>query len=496
MSEIQKKPPYGLLAILMTGAFVALLSNTLLNVALPSIAQEFDISLPMVQWLVTGYMLVNGIVIPTTAFLIKKYTARHLFLVSMGLFTLGTLISGFAPAFSVLLAGRLVQGAGAAIIMPLLMTILYTSFPPEKRGTAMGIFGVVMIFAPAIGPTLSGWVIQHYDWSVLFFMTLPLMILVWILGFIKLRDQKEKMNDKIDPISVILAAFSFGGILFGFSSAGDAGWSAPSVYLTITVGVLSLVLLILRQLKAEDPMLDFKVYKYPMFALASAISVALSISMFSAMILMPVYLQNIRGVTPMDSGLLMLPGALIMGIMMPITGRIFDKYGPKFLGYVGLVIVVTTTFLLGQLTGVTGYIELMIIYSVRMLGISMVMMPVMTNGLNQLPDSLIPHGTAINNTFQQVSGAIGASLLVSIMSNRTAVHIENGMADAMAKLTATPTGEALAEIQQTIIMEATISGINDSFLVATGIAAVALFLFIFVKRTTYPKSSEEKVKQS
>ena len=492
MFEKQIKPSYSLLAILMTGAFVALLSNTLLNVALPSIMNEFDVSAATVQWLSTGYMLVNGILIPTTAFLINKYTARRLFLIAMGLFTIGTLISGFAPNFAMILAGRMVQASGAALIMPLLMNVLYTSFPPEKRGSAMGMFGIVMIFAPAIGPTLSGWVIQHYDWSVLFFMMVPLMVIVWILGFFKLHDKKEASHAKIDALSVALSALSFGGILYGFSAAGNHGWSAPSVYLTIIVGVLSLIWLILRQFKLDEPMLDFRVYKYPMFALSSAISITLNMAMFSAMLLMPIYLQKIRGISPMDSGLMMLPGALIMGIMMPITGKIFDKYGPKILAYVGLTIVVITTFLFGQLTDSTEYMHLVVIYSVRMFGISMVMMPIMTNGLNQIPPALIPHGTAMNSTIQQVSGAIGASLLVTIMSNRTTVHAENMLAAAMAKLTTTPTGEALVELQQHITMEATISGINDSFLVSTGIAVVAFILSIFIKRTTFPKPPETK----
>ncbi|MFJ7974157.1 DHA2 family efflux MFS transporter permease subunit [Peribacillus sp. NPDC096379] len=492
MSEKQMKPSYGILAILMTGAFVALLSNTLLNVALPSIMKEFDVSASTVQWLSTGYMLVNGILIPTTAFLIKKYTARRLFLIAMALFTIGTLISGFAPSFSVLLVGRMTQASGAALIMPLLMNVLYTSFPPEKRGSAMGMFGIVMIFAPAIGPTLSGWVIQHYNWSVLFFMMVPLMVIVWFLGFFKLRDQKEKSNDTIDALSVVLSALGFGGILYGFSSAGNTGWDAPSVYLTIIVGVLALIGLVVRQFKLDVPMLDFRVYKHPMFALSSIISVTLNMAMFSAMLLMPIYLQNIRGISAMDSGLLMLPGALIMGIMMPITGKIFDKFGPKLLAFVGLAIIIVTTYLFSQLTDSTGYTHLVVLYSVRMFGISMVMMPIMTNGLNQLPPVLIPHGTAMNSTIQQVSGAIGASLLVTIMSNRTSIHVEDMMAAAMSKLTTMPTGEALVELQQHIAMEATISGINDSFLVSTGIAVVAFILSIFLKRTTSPKPVKDK----
>ncbi|MFK4416628.1 EmrB/QacA subfamily drug resistance transporter [Bacillus sp. RC251] len=490
MKEKQTKASFSLLAILMIGAFVALLSNTLLNIALPSIMKDFDVSASTVQWLSTGYMLVNGILIPTTAFLIKKYTARRLFLTSMGLFTIGTLIGGFAPSFSVLLSARMIQASGAALIMPLLMNVLYTTFPPEKRGSAMGIFGLVMIFAPAIGPTLSGWVIQHYDWPVLFLMMAPIMALVWILGYFKLHDHKEKSNDKIDGLSVVLSALAFGGILYGFSSAGNSGWSAPNVYLTIIIGLASLVGLIVRQFNLEEPMLDFRVYKYPMFALSSIISVALNMAMFSAMLLLPIYLQNIRGISAMDSGLLMLPGALIMGIMMPITGKVFDKYGPKLLAFIGLAIVIVTTFLFSQLTGSTEYTHLVVLYATRMLGISMVMMPIMTNGLNQLPPEFTPHGTAMNSTIQQVSGAIGGSLLVTIMSNRTAIHVEEMMSNAINKLTNAPTGEALAKIQQHISMEATISGINDAFLVSAVIAGVAFILSFFLKRTTVPISNQ------
>lgn len=493
MTDKKTKPSYAILAILMTGAFVALLSNTLLNVALPSIMKEFNVTPSTVQWLVTGYMLVNGVLIPTTAFLIKKFTARRLFLIAMGLFTVGTLIGGFATVFPVLLGARMIQASGAAIIMPLLMNVLYTTFPPEKRGAAMGMFGIVMVFAPAIGPTLSGFIIEHYNWTVLFFMMAPVMGLVWVLGYFKLRDTKETSTDKIDSLSVILSALGFGGLLYGFSAAGTHSWSDPIVYASILIGVLALISLILRQFKMSDPMLDFRVYKFPMFALSSAISVTLSMAMFSAMLLMPMYLQNIRGISAMDSGLLMLPGALLMGIMMPVAGRIFDKFGPKILAYVGLTIVIVTTYLFSDLTDATSYMHLVIVYSIRMLGIGMVMMPIMTNGLNQLPPKFIRHGTAMNSTLQQVSGAIGASLLITIMSNRTATHIQEMTTEATSKLTSIPTGETLAKLQQHIGMEAMISGINDAFLVATGVAVVSLILSFFIKRTTYPKKVEEQV---
>lgn len=223
----------------MVGAFIAILNSTLLNIALPSIQIDLGIETSTVQWLTTGYMLVNGIMIPTTAFLIRKYSVRHLFLTAMLLFSIGTIVAGVAHVFPLLLGARMVQAAGSAIMMPLLMNVLLTSFPVEKRGSAMGLFGLVMMFAPAIGPTLSGWIIEHYDWRMLFHFITPLALLVLIFGFFKLKDHKEKVDISIDKISVILSSLGFGGLLYGFSSAGGKGWDSLEVYGTLIVGAIS-----------------------------------------------------------------------------------------------------------------------------------------------------------------------------------------------------------------------------------------------------------------
>ena len=254
------------------------------------------------------------------------------------------------------------------------------------------------------------------------------------------------------------------------------------MYSTIIIGVIALTIFIIQQLKMKQPMLDFRVYKYPMFALSSAISVTLNMAMFSAMMLMPIYLQNIRGISPLDSGLLMLPGALAMAVMSPITGKIFDKYGAKVLSVIGLAIVIVTTYYFSQLTDTTAYMTLVTLYTVRMFGIAMVMMPVMTSGLNAIPAKYTPHGTAMNSTISQVSGAIGGALLVTIMSTRTATHAKEMVGAAVSKLTAPPSDSALAEIQQQILSKATIEGINDAFLVSAGVAGVALILAFFLKR--------------
>jgi EmrB/QacA subfamily drug resistance transporter len=487
------RPQYGILAVLMVGAFIAFLNNTLLNIALPSIMMELEVEASTVQWLTTGFMLVNGVLIPTTAFLIEKYSVRRLFLVAMSLFTIGTVLAGVAHVFPVLLAGRMIQASGTAIMMPLLMNVMLVSFPVEKRGAAMGMFGLIMMAAPAIGPTLSGWIVENYDWRMLFHFVTPIAVIVLLLGFFLLKDKKEKVDIRLDLLSVILSSVGFGSLLYGFSSAGTKGWDSPWVYGMIILGVVSLVTFITRQSKLERPMLNFKVFKYPMFALSSSITMVVNMALFSGMLMIPIYVQTIRGISPLDAGLLMLPGALVMAFMSPITGKLFDKFGGRVLATSGLLLTVVTTYLFSKLTQDTSYTNLVVLNAVRMFGMSMVMMPVSTNGLNQLPRTYYPHGTAMNNTLNQVSGAIGTALLITVMSNRTVTHTKELMQDAMKNVTGQPSEAAMAQMQQQVAMEGMLHGINDAFLVASGIAAVALVLAFFIKRATPAENPIEEL---
>jgi len=470
--ETLNKPPYGMIAILFVGAFVSFVNETFLNVALPSIMKDFEISPSSAQWLSTGYMLINGILIPASAFLLQKFTNRQLYLTAMSLFTAGTVLASLSPTFGVLLVARMFQAAGSAIMAPLLMNVMLVAFPVERRGTAMGFFGLVMITAPAIGPTLSGWIVEHYSWRTLFDIVIPIAALTLILAIFKLKNILPQKQISLDILSLILSSIGFGGILYGFSSAGEKGWDSVHVYGTIIVGTISLVLFIMRQLKMEEPLLQFRIYKYPMFALSSAISIILSMTMFSAMLLMPIYIQTIRGISPFDSGLLMLPGAIIMGIMSPITGRLFDKFGARALAIIGLSITIFTTYEFSHLTMDTSYSFLMLMYSLRMLGMSMVMMPVMANGINQLPQTMNPHATAMNNTLQQVSGAAGSALLVTLMQNKAESEAE--------RLAQSAAGDPAKMAD--IMNEAMLNGINFSFKISVLIALIALVLTFFIKR--------------
>ena len=497
-----------ILTALMLGAFVAILNQTLLNVAIPHIMNDLGVSANTVQWLSTGYMLVNGILIPVTAYLIEKFGTRKLFIAAILLFTLGSLVCSVSINFTMLMIGRVIQASGAGIIMPLLMTVFFALFPPEKRGKAMGLMGVVMIFAPAIGPTLSGWLIGHYSWRLLFDIVIPIGVLDLIFSFMWMKDVTKTTNPKFDFPGLLFSTLGFGFLLYGFSEAGSDGWDSATVVVSLTVGAIFILAFIWRELTTDKPMLDLRVFKYDIFALTTIISMIVNMAMFGAMILLPIYLQNIRGFTALESGLLMLPGAIIMGIMSPISGALFDKIGARWLGVIGLTITVITTWQFTKLSMTTSYTHLLLLYVFRMFGMSFIMMTIMTEGLNQLPRHLGAHGTAASNTARQIAGSIGTAFLVTVMTSRSGVHYGeyistmtsanpfiagqfSQLSQGLAALTHMPAaaGKQLTTyvLYGQVMKQTTIDGINDAFIVATIIAFIALVLVFFVKRAQIQK---------
>lgn len=506
-TEKEDIPVGKILTVLMLGAFIAILNQTLLNVAIPHIMNDLNVSATTVQWISTGYMLVNGVCIPITAYLIEKFGTRTLFIAAMFLFTIGAVICSVSTSFGMLMVGRVVQASGAGIIMPLMMTVFLTVFPIEKRGQAMGTMGIAMLFAPAIGPTLSGYIVENYSWRLLFDIIIPFGVIDLIIAFVWMKDVIKKSSPKFDFPGFIFSTVGFGFLLYGFSEAGSEGWTSTIVTSTISIGIVSLIAFTWRELTTDKPMLDLRVFKYDVFALTTVISMIINMAMFAAMILLPIYLQNIRGFTPFESGLLLLPGAIIMGIMSPISGALFDRIGARPLAIVGLTITVITTWGFSKLSVDTTYGHILFLYVSRMFGMSFLMMTVMTAGMNQLPRHLNSHGTATSNTMRQVAGSLGTAFLVTVFSNRQEYHAADygsvvtsanpyiteklsALGHGLAQMAGLPAGAAnslgIQVIYGNAAKQAAIDGINDSFIVATGIALVALILSFFIKRVMPP----------
>jgi len=469
--------------IMILGAFLTTLNQTVMSVAIPELMVDFTIAASTAQWLTTGYMLVNGILIPITAYLMLRFTTRQLFQASMIIFLAGTIVSAFAASFPLLLTGRMIQAAGAGIIMPLLMNVILVLFPPEKRGSAMGMMGLAIIFAPAIGPTLTGYILQNYKWQTMFYGMIPLALIVIICGHIYLKNVSEPVRTRIDVLSVILSTIAFGTLLYGFSAAGSQGWESAQVLLSIAVGIVTLGLFVWRQLISQSPLLDLRAFKYNMFTLTTTINIMITMVMYADMMLLPLYLQNARGYSALESGLLMLPGALAMGLLMPVAGRLYDRFGAKWLAITGMIITIAATSGFVQLSDSTSYTYLILMSTIRRMGMALLLMPIQTAGLNQLPSRLHAHGTAISNTVKQVAGAVGTSLLVTVMTDQTKSHL----ADMMAA------GGTTGAAQKDMIVEASILGINDAYVVIIGIGVIGLILSFFIKRTSRTQEEAPEV---
>ncbi len=460
-----------IVAILLGGSFLAILNQTLLITATPHIMTEFNLTENSGQWVTTIFMLVNGVMIPITAFLMETFTARRLFVVSMSTFIVGTIVCAFSINFPILMVGRIIQAAGAGIIMPLMMTIFMLIFAVERRGFAMGMTGLVISFAPALGPSLSGWLIEFLPWRSLFYIILPLAIIDLIIGYFFMKNIITRTFPKVDYVSIVLSMFGFGGLLYGFSSVGNYGWSNKGVIISLIVGTITLTLFILRQFKLKQPVLEFRVFTYKIYTFTTVIGMIAFTMLIASETILPIYMQLMAGFTALESGIMIFPGALIMGILSPFIGRIFDAIGARWLLIIGLSIMSVTTFFFTNLTESTSLTYLTIVFAIRMVGISMVMMPSTTAGLNVLPTRLIPHGTAMTNTMRQVAASIGTATLVTIMS-----------------LTATDPSEKGAQ--------ALIDGVNIAFYVATAITIVGLILSLYVKDKKHKSSQGPPMKKA
>ncbi|MBZ5343663.1 DHA2 family efflux MFS transporter permease subunit [Staphylococcus aureus] len=497
-----------ILAALLFGMFIAILNQTLLNVALPKINTEFNISASTGQWLMTGFMLVNGILIPITAYLFNKYSYRKLFLVALVLFTIGSLICAISMNFPIMMVGRVLQAIGAGVLMPLGSIVIITIYPPEKRGAAMGTMGIAMILAPAIGPTLSGYIVQNYHWNVMFYGMFIIGIIAILVGFVWFKLYQYTTNPKADIPGIIFSTIGFGALLYGFSEVGNKGWGSVEIETMFAIGIIFIILFVIRELRVKSPMLNLEVLKFPTFTLTTIINMVVMLSLYGGMILLPIYLQNLRGFSALDSGLLLLPGSLIMGLLGPFAGKLLDTIGLKPLAIFGIAVMTYATWELTKLNMDTPYMTIMGIYVLRSFGMAFIMMPMVTAAINALPGRLASHGNAFLNTMRQLAGSIGTAILVTVMTTQTTQHLSAFgeeldktnpvVQDHMRELASQYGGQegAMKVLLQFVNKLATVEGINDAFIVATIFSIIALILCLFLQSNKKAKATAQKLEAS
>lgn len=457
---------------MLMGGFFGLLNETLLATALPSIMRDFHIEYTQVQWLTTAFLLANGVVIPLSAMVIQRFSTRQVFMTAIIVFFIGTVIAGFSPNFNVLLFARVIQALGSGMMMPLMMTTILDVFEPHERGKYMGVFGLVIGLAPAIGPTLSGYLVEYYNWRSLFHVVSPIAAITFVLSLFFIKNVGTTRKVPIDILSIILSVFGFGGLLYGTSSISRDGWGDPVVLTTLIGGLVLVVLFIIRQTRLTTPLLDFRVFKEGQFAVGLVIMALVMIAMIGSETILPIFVQNIMGQPALDSGLILLPGAIVMGIMSILSGILYQKFGAKILALIGLSIVVITTLYFVFMNKDTSAVMLSVVYAIRMIGIALGLMPLMTHIMNQMPMKMNAHASSMTNTVQQIAGSIGTAALFTIMSHY-AKAFEPKMSDYQ--------GMNQKAIAQAIQHDALLNGYHAAFWFTVIIAVISLISVFLLK---------------
>lgn len=459
----------------MIAAFIGTFNETALNVALSTLMEVFRVNEATIQWLTTGYLLTQGILVPLSGLLIQRFSTRKLFITAVSFSIVGACIGGLAGNFEILLIARIFQAIGTALLLPLMFNTVLIIFPTEKRGAAMGLVTLVFTAAPAVGPTISGLLIAKLSWHWIFWLSFIFQLFALIFGANYMQNVSKITKPRIDLLSLILSTVGFGSLVFSLSKSGESGWDSLIVIIPLLIGIVALVLFVMRQLIMKKPLIDVRAFKHPMFIVATLLIFISKMIILSSMLLLPMYLIRVIGMSTLSAGLVLLPGGLVFALLSPVVGRLFDKLGPKLLVIPGLILSVIVLWFFTQITTSSPIALVVTLHCFLMIGIVMVWMPAQTNGLNQLPPQKYPDGTAIMNTMLQIAGASGMAISVSVMTA--------GVTNFMEKMKVTSNVHS-----QSLALTA---GIQDAFMFVFSVALVGLIIGLFIRQVKVKKIKEK-----
>lgn len=502
------------LAAIVLGVFMVILDNTVVNVALPTLERVFKTDLHVIQWVVTGYMLAQAAVVPLSGWLSDRFGAKRLYLISLTLFSIGSLLCAIAPSSGALIGFRVLQGLGGGMLMPIGMSFIYRLSPPDRRGAVMSVFGIPILLAPALGPTMSGWLVQYADWRYIFLINVPVGIIAVLLGMRALPAlAAQRAVGALDTLGMLLAPLGFASVSYAISESTTAGWTGTATLVSLAIGIAALIAFAIRELTTEAPLLELRVFRGFDFSLAIVIQWVGQAALFGALFLIPLFLQQVRGYGAFDTGLYTIPQALGAMVFMPIGGRLFDRIGAHVPVFLGLVVITVSTWMLAQVTATTTGESLRWVLAMRGAGMGLMMMSLNTHLLNSAPRNLVSRVTSLTGALQNVVGSLAIATLATILQSQAATHvtaaraaisayqraaIARAMAAARHAAGAVPTAGAtgahpghavpptvVAAIQRyasTAIHNAMATAFDNTFMAAAVVAGVGVVLSLALRR--------------
>jgi len=496
-----EKINWSILVVIVIGTFMAILDGSIVNVALPKMMVIFNASTEDIQWILTAYMLTLGVIMPISGFLGDTFGYKRIYMLALALFVIGSVLCGMSVGINTMVAARIIQALGGGVMQPLGMAMLYMSFPRSKIGMVLGFWGIAAMAAPAIGPTLGGYLVEYASWRLIFYINLPIGVVNLLLAGVILQETQLIKGKHLDLAGIFSASLGLLAILLALSDGNRYGWSSPYIIGLMSVAVLCLGFFVHNELNHPEPILDLRMFKNVIFTLSVIIGSCLAIGMFGAIFLVPVLLQSVLGQTAMKTGLIMFPAALASGVMMPISGRLFDKYGARGIVIFGLTLVTGTSYIMKDFSALTPFATMTMWLTIRGAGMGFAMMPVTTAGMNVIPPHLIGRASALSNVIRQVSSSFGIAMFTMIMQNRQVFHFADlaagvnlnsaeysqlaaGLRDISVSMglgTAGIQSLGYSLLVKQLAVQSMIQAIGDCFIVAAGICLLALVLAWFIK---------------
>ena len=487
------------------GVFMAVLDSSVVNVAIPKMMAVYATDQTTIEWVITAYTLTVGMFTPISGYMADRFGAKRMYVLALLVFVLGSGLCGAAWSASSLIVFRVLQAFGGALLMPISMTILFTLSKPEKRGLIMGIWGIAIMFAPAFGPTLSGYIVQNLDFRLIFYINVPIGIINIFIAKAYIPELQPKDAGKFDLPGFITCVVGFFCLLYALSDAPTSGWSSAKIISLFIAAAIFLALFVVFELTTDNPMVDLRLLKIRAF-LASNIAVSvMMIAMMGALFLLPVFLQNGLGFSPLDTGLLTMPGALVTAALMPISGALFDKFGARPLAIVGFIVMLIASMLLIDLNFNWTYSAIMVVYVIRSSGMGLTMMPLRTAGMNAVPISHVNRASALQNTLSNVAGSVGVAILGTAMTTHAnlslATYTQNVSVQSLQKVSAYGMHPSvygitdpndMSRLMGVLEQLAFQNGIRLAFIIAVIVTVIALIASLFVGKKQKSDGPKEK----
>lgn len=496
------KTDWSVVIVILIGTFMAVLNSSIVNVALPKIMAVFNSTPNSLQWVLSSYMMTMGVVMPVTGYMADTFGYKRMYFSALAIFVLGSCLCGLAWNVPSLVAARIIQAVGGGIMQPLGMAFIYRVTPREKIGMTMGIWGIAAMAAPAIGPTFGGYLVEYINWRLIFYINVPIGILTLWLAAIRLPETELIKGHRFDMMGLVSSVIGLFCLLLALSQGSKHGWTSVYIVSLFTTALIMLTAFVVNELNHPEPLLELRLFKNPLFTIATIIGSFLNIGMFGAMFLLPLLLQTVLGLSPVQTGLILFPAAITTSLMMPVSGKIFDKYGARTVVLAGLVIVSYTTYMLSHFNALTPYMIMIVWLALRGVGMGLSMMPLTTVAMATIPIRLTSQASAMRNVILQVAGSLGIAMFTTIMQNRQVFHFANYAQSINLKGTdllsmqndlyniavrqgwdsLTLGGASGGLIAREISKLSIVNAINDCFIIASAFCLVAVICSLFIPR--------------